>query len=69
MVATVKVVNFLVKKMTVLAHVVILMVENAGEVAQDQDAVVQSAEVDPVDVEDIKVGSLFVLFFAYLSDK
>lgn len=69
MVATVKVVNFLVKKMTVLAHVVILMVENAGEVAQDQNAVVQSAEVDPVDVEDIKVGSLFVLFFAYLSDK
>jgi methyl coenzyme M reductase beta subunit len=56
--------------MMVLVDVVIPMVENADEVAQDQNAVVQvSEEVDPVDVEDIKGGSLFVLFFAYLSDK
>jgi len=59
-----------IKKMMVLVDVVIPMVENADEVAQDQNAVVQvSEEVDPVDVEDIKGGSLFVLFFAYLSDK
>jgi hypothetical protein len=59
-----------IKKMMVLVDVVIPMVENADEVAQDQNAVVQvSEEVDPVDVEAIKGGSLFVLFFAYLSDK
>ena len=44
---------------------VVAMVENVDEVVQD--VVVQaSVEVGP---EDIKAGSLLVLFFAYLSDK
>ena len=43
----------------------VAMVENVDEVVQD--VVVQaSVEVGP---EDIKAGSLLVLFFAYLSDK
>jgi len=55
-----------------LAVIVILQktVENVEEVVLVQNAVVQaSVEVGPVDVEDIKGSSLFVLFFAYLSDK
>lgn len=45
-------------------------VENVEEVVLVQNVGVQvSAEVVPVDVEDIKAGSLLVLFFAYLSDK
>ena len=73
MVMIVNLVKVVIKMVMIMIVGVPQTVENVEEVVLVQDVGVQvsvevSVEVGPVDVEGIK-GSLFVLFFAYLSDK